>query len=134
MGISLQGSLQHVESLIGWLTVLAEARGADVSSEGYELYATALAEFPPQDVRARLDEVARRKRGEYEKPWPALGDLIEPLEKLRDRRRADERAARERQEAINRFWDWVPEHSQRTGLAEHEVLDRFPSFKGTKKR
>jgi hypothetical protein len=126
-------NLPRIESLISWLTVLAEARGADVSTEAFELYATALAEFPAEDVRAALDKAARRKLAEFEKPWPRLGDLVEPLEKLQDRRRADERAARERQEAINRFWDWVPEHSQRTGLAEREILDRFPSFKGSKR-
>jgi len=37
-------------------------------------------------VRAVVDQVARRRRGEGQKAWPELGELIEPLKCMRNRR------------------------------------------------
>jgi len=114
--------------------VLSEARGAEVSSECFELYATALAEFPDEEIQAVILKSARTKRHEYEKPWPALGDLLEPLELKRQRRREAEREERERLQEVEKFWRLLPEWMSETGNTEEEFLRRFPRFKGTKPR
>jgi hypothetical protein len=126
--------LQRNEWLLGQLMVLAEARGAEVSPECLELYATALGEFPDTDIQAVIVKVAKTKRGEFEKPWPALGDLIEPLGLMRRRRREAEHEAREWLAEIEQFWRLMPEWISETGNSEEELLSRFPRFKGTKAR
>jgi len=114
--------------------VLAEARGADVSAEAYELYATVLAEFADEDIRAVIGGMARSRRGEFEKPWPPLGDLIEPLRTMRRRRIEAQRATEDKEARITAFWQWADEWMKVTGNDEAELLDRFPTYRGTKPR
>lgn len=120
--------------LLKQLMVLAEARGAEVSSEGYELYASALGKFPDGDIQAVIFKVAQTKPGEFEKPWPRLGDLIEPLENMSRRRREQDAQKAEKAEEIRMFWEMVPIWVDRTGRTEAEILERWPSMKGTKPR
>ena len=132
--ISQQPALQRVEWLLGLLTVLAEARGTDVSAEGLELYAETLISFPDEDVRAVIERFARSKRAEGEKAWPALGDLTDPLERMRQRRWEERKRQEQQQSDIAQFWQSVPEWMEITGQSEAEILERWPSFKGTKQR
>jgi hypothetical protein len=125
---------QRLLSLIALMRLLAEARGADVSSHGYEMYALAVAEFDDADVRAVVDKVARRRRGEGEKSCPELGELVEPLERMRDRRRQAKQQDEQKRTMIAEFWSLVPEWMEITGQSEAEILERWPSFKGTKPR
>lgn len=98
------------------------------------MYAATLISFPDEDVRAVIERFARSKRAEEEKAWPRLGDLTEPLERMRERR-WEERKRREQQQAdIAQFWKLVPEWMEITGQSEAEILERWPSFKGTKPR
>lgn len=105
-----------------------------MSSHGYEMYALAVAEFDDADVRAVVDKVARRRRGEGEKSWPELGELVEPLERMRDRRRQAKQQDEQKRTMIAEFWSLVPEWMEITGQSEAEILERWPSFKGTKPR
>jgi hypothetical protein len=132
--ISQRPALQQIDWLLGLLTVLAEARGADVSAEGLELYAATLISFPDDDVRAVIERTARSKRAEGEKAWPALGDLTEPLERMRERRWEERKRVAQQQEEIAEFWRLVPEWMEITGQSEAKILERWPSFKGTKPR
>jgi len=45
-----------------------------------------------------------------------------------------ESQARRRAAEIDEFWQWVAERVQFMGETEQEILDRFPSYKGTKPR
>jgi hypothetical protein len=126
--------VQQLLSLIGLVRLLAEARGADASDKAYELYAVALAEFDPDDVRTVIEIVARRRRAEGEKSFPPLGDLIEPLERRRDRRRQEKQRSAQRQKQIDEFWSWAPEWMELTGNSEEELLKRWPNMQGTKPR
>jgi hypothetical protein len=117
------------------MRLLAEARGADVSDKAYEMYALALSEFEDADVKAVVDKIARQPRGEGEKAWPELGALIDPLINMRARRKQQEQLAAERQKEIEFFWNQiVPDRMERFGWTEAELLDRFPTYKGTKPR
>lgn len=104
MAISPQPALQRIGWLLGLLTVLAEARGADVSAEGMELYAATLSAYADDDLLVVLQRAARSKRAEGEKAWPTLGDLTERLERLQDQRAEQKRQERMRQADITLFW------------------------------
>jgi hypothetical protein len=126
---------QRLLSLLALMRLLAEARGADVSDKAYEMYALALSEFEDADVKAVVDKIARQPRGEGEKAWPELGALIDPLINMRARRKQQEQLAAERQKEIEFFWNQiVPDRMERFGWTEAELLDRFPTYKGTKPR
>jgi len=129
-----QPASQQIGWLLGLLTVLAEARGADVSSEGYELYAATLIAYPETDVRAVIERIARSKRAEGEKAWPPLGDLVEPLQRMNERRWEEHKRVEKQQAEIAEFWQLVPEWMEITGQSEAEILERWPRFKGTKPR
>jgi len=141
--ISTRPVLQRNEWLLKQLMVLAEARGAEVSSECFELYATALAEFPDEEIQAVILKVAKKRRGEFEKPWPALGDLLEPLEMKQQRRREAEQEKRRRAEQVADFWRVVNERMEQFGEfringvdchTADEVNEVEGSYKGTKPR
>lgn len=135
--------MQRIDWLLGLLTVLAEARGADVSAEGLELYAGTLSAYPDEDVRAVIERTARTKRAEGEKAWPALGDLLDPLERLKERRFEQRRQERERLEKVEHFWRIARERIEEYGVfryndVEYRSLDEVNqapgSYKGTKPR
>ncbi len=126
--------MQRLLSLIALVRLLVEARGGDASSKAYELYAVALEEFEDADVRAIVDRMARQKRAEGEKALPELGALIEPLERMRDRRRQAKQQQAARDTEIAEFWSMVPGWVELTGQSEAEILERWPRFKGTKPR
>jgi hypothetical protein len=119
-------------SLVKVLTGLAEARQAGVSAETLKLYSAHLCEFEPGDVRDVVRTLAMRKRTEGETAFPALGELVEPLQRLRERRREEQRKAERRANEIAEFWRMVPEWMEATGQTEAEILERWPSFKGTR--
>lgn len=97
-----------------------------------ELYAATLSAYPDEDVRAVIERTARTRRAEGEKAWPALGDLVEPLERIREQRGEQRRQAARREREIAEFWKTAPEWMAITGVDEAELLRRFPSFAGTK--
>ena len=141
--ISQRPALQRIDWLLGLLTVLAEARGADVSAEGLELYAATLISYPDEDVRAVIERSARTKRAEGEKAWPALGDLLDPLERLQDRRREQQKQERARQADIELFWKVAQERIEERGVFRYNSVDyrsldevnQAPTtYKGTKPR
>lgn len=121
-------------SLVKVLTGLAEARQASVSAETLKLYSAHLCEFEPADVRDVVRTMAMRKRAEGETAFPALGDLVEPLQRLRERRREENKRVVQQQKEVEEFWRWAPEWMEFTGNDEAELLSRFPGFKGTKPR
>jgi len=121
-------------SLVKVMTGLAEARQASVSAETLKLYSAHLCDFEPGDVRDVVRTLAMRKRTEGETAFPALGDLVEPLERKRERRREENKRAGQRQAEIQEFWRMVPGWMEITGQSEAEILERWPSFKGTKPR
>lgn len=124
--------VQRRLSLIKTLTGLAEARQARVSEETLKLYSAHLAEYEPGDVIEVIRAMARRKRAEGETAFPALGDLIDPLDRLRDRRRAEQGKARQWAAQIADFWIWAEEWMRDTGNDETELLKRFPAYRNTK--
>jgi len=135
--------VQQKLSLLAMLRLLAEARGADVSDRAYELYAESLSNYDEPDVLKVVDTLAKRKRAEYEKAWPALGEFIDRLERIRDRRREQQRQERERQAGIELFWKIAQERITEYGVfrfnaVEYHSLDevnRAPTaYKGTKPR
>ena len=130
--ISIMPAQQRNEWLLKQLMVLAEARGADVSTECFELYATALSDFADADIREQIKKVAYAQIGEFEKPWPRLGDLLEPLRFKRRRRIEQEQQEQERQEGIRLFWENIAFTMEKSGCTEAELLERFPNMKGTK--
>jgi hypothetical protein len=105
-----------------------------VSDKTLELYAYNLSEFDLDDVRTVVRSFARRKRAEGETAFPALGDLTEPLQAMRSRRREEQRKAGERLVEIEEFWTWAGWWMEYTGNDKEELLKRFPGFKGTKPR
>jgi hypothetical protein len=125
------------------MRLLAEARGATVSDKAYEMYATAVSEFPDADVTAVVHRVARRRRGEGEKAWPELGELIEPLEHLANRRREQQWAERERHAELTLFWQVARERIEANGVFRYnhvdyhsleEVNEKAPRYRGTMPR
>lgn len=121
-------------SLVKVLTGLAEARQASVSAETLKLYSAHLCDFDPADVRDVVRALAMRKRAEGETAFPALGDLVEPLERLRERHREERIRAAHQQAEIAEFWRWAPEWMAMTGYSEEELLNRWPRMRGTKPR
>jgi hypothetical protein len=111
---------------------LAEARQADVSDKAYELYSAALHNYPESDVREVVTAIAKRRRGEGEKAFPSLGDLIEPLENMAAMKRQGEAERKRREEETAYFWKWVDEQVAVTGKPEQEILDsiRTPGYVG----
>jgi hypothetical protein len=100
-------------------------------------------EFEDQDVRAVINDFARARRGEYEKPWPALGDLIEVLRIKRRRQIEQRQAGRERQEQIALFWKIARERIDDSGefnfngvayRSLDEVNQAPGAYQGTKAR
>jgi hypothetical protein len=126
--------VQWVNSLKRTLTGLAEARQASVSAETLNLYSRELCEFEPADVRDVVRTLAMRKRAEGETAFPALGDLVEPLIRLRERRQEERKRVAQEQARLDEFWQMVPGWMEITGQSEAEILERWPSFKGTKPR
>jgi hypothetical protein len=121
-------------SLVKVLTGLAEARQTSVSAETLKLYSAHLCDFDPNDVREVVRTLAMRKRAEGETSFPALGDLVEPLLRLRRRRREEHNRATQRQSEVDEFWRWAAEWMEATGNDKAELLRRFPGYKGTKPR
>jgi len=122
---------------------LAEARGADVSAEGMEMYAKALSVYPDEDTRAVLDRCARSERAEGEKAWPALATLTGPLDRMQERRREQAKQQRERQEHVELFWKIAAERLEMHGAfnfngvaySSLDELNQAPTgYKGTKPR
>lgn len=105
-----------------------------MSAETLKLYSAHLCDFDPGDVRDVVRTLAMRKRAEGETAFPALGDLVEPLERKRERRREENKRAGQRQAEIAEFWRMVPGWMEITGQSEAEILERWPSFNGTKAR
>jgi hypothetical protein len=125
------------------LRLLAEARGAEVSDRAYELYAESLSGYEEPDVLKVVDTLAKRKRGEFEKPWPALGDFIDPLDRLKERRYEQRRQERQQQEGIELFWKIAAERLEMHGVfnfngVPYHSLDEVNSaptqYKGTRPR
>lgn len=121
-----------MELLVG----LAEARQANVSDKAYELYSAALSKFQESDVRAVVNALALKRRGDGEKAFPALGDLVEPLENMTAQRRRQEAERKRHEAAMADFWRWVDEQMEVTGRPEQEILDsiRTPGYMGLKAR
>ncbi len=86
-----------------------------MSAETLKLYSAHLCDFEPDDVRDVVRTLAMRKRAEGETAFPALGDLVEPLERLRQRRWEQKRAQRERAEQVEYFWHIVRERLESFG-------------------
>lgn len=103
-----------------------------MSAETLKLYSAHLCNFEPDDVREVVRALALRKRAEGETAFPAMGDLIDPLARMRDRRTEARKRAARRQAEITEFWQMVPGWMEITGQSEAEILERWPSFKGTK--
>jgi hypothetical protein len=103
-----------------------------VSAETLKLYSAHLCEFEPDDVREVVRALAMRKRAEGETAFPALGELVDPLVRMRERRREEHTRMARRQAEITEFWQMVPGWVEITGQSEAEILERWPSFKGTK--
>jgi hypothetical protein len=122
--------------LIATLTALAEARQAAVSDKTLELYAENLSEFELEAVRAVVRRFATSKRAEYETAFPILGDLVEPLKAMRERRREEQRRMRIEAAEVEEFWSWVSERMADWGQTEQEVLDgiKAPGLLGLKVR
>ncbi len=118
--------------LVKVLTGLAEARQASVSAETLKLHSAHMCDFELADVREAVRALAVRKRAEGETAFPALGELVEPLETMWARRREENKRAAQQQAEIDEFWQWAPEWMEFTGNTEAELLRRFPSFRGTK--
>lgn len=57
------------------MVALREARGADLSAQGYEMYAKTLSRYDIRDVRAAITRIAEAPRGEYESKIPELGEV-----------------------------------------------------------
>jgi hypothetical protein len=85
-------------------------------------------------VRDVVRTLAMRKRAEGETAFPALGDLVEPLIRLRERRWEERKRVAQQQAEIAQFWQMVPGWIEITGQSEVEILERWPRFKGTKPR
>lgn len=130
--ISQQQDVQRRLSLVATLTELAEARQAAVSQETLTLYAECLSEFDLADVRRVARGMAMQRRADGETAFPILGDLTEPLRRIRWRRREAEEQERIRQAEIAEFWERLPWMLEITGLSEEQMLERWPKFKGTK--
>lgn len=79
-----------------------------------------------------VQRIATRKRAEGETAFPSLGDLTEPLEALRMRRVSIDADRMDREWRIREFWRLLPEWMAVTGQTEDEILERWPSMKGTK--
>lgn len=128
--------MQRQLSLVALLAGLAEARQADVSDKAYELYSAALCKYPESDVRTVIDAIAKRRRGEGEKAFPSLGDLVEPLEKMAVVKRRREAEQKRRDAEWADFWSWVDGRISETGRSEQEILDsiRTPGYRGLKAR
>jgi hypothetical protein len=103
-----------------------------VSSQTLELYAACLSEFEDEDVRAVVRKLATRARAEGETAFPALGELMDPLQNIRRKRMAEQKRQQERAAEIEQFWKMMPEWMEITGQTEEEILERWPGFKGTK--
>ena len=114
------------------LTGLAEARQAAVSEETHKLYSAHLAEFDEADVKAAARYLARKKRCDGETAFPSLGDLIAEVKYQRGQRIEQERQERERKQNIEKFWNAVLPFGISQGFTEEQMLERFPSFRGTK--
>lgn len=133
--ISLQPKVQRLGWLLGLLVTLAEARGADVSDASFELYAAKLSPYPDEDLREVIERAACSRRADGEKAWPELGSLLEPLQRMQERRAQERQRRREREAEIEFFWGtYLPEQMQHLGRTEAEVLERWPRFRGTKPR
>lgn len=89
-----------------------------MSDRAYELYSAALCKFPECDVRAVVNVLARKRRGEGEKAFPALGDLVEPLESMAAHRRRQAAERVRHDAAMADFWRWVDERIADTGIPE----------------
>lgn len=105
-----------------------------MSAETLKLYSAHLAEFDPANVRIVVSALAKRKRAEGETAFPSLGDLVEPLQRMRERQKEEQHKAERRTAEIEQFWQWAPWWMERTGNDEAELLRRFPGFKDTKPR
>ena len=72
---------------------------------------------PGQSFFPRPDEVAEEIQHQRERQV-----RLREIEQGRDRKQAE----------ITRFWELAPEMMERAGITEEQLLDRWPSFRGTK--
>lgn len=105
------------------------------SMEGYlqDFEQVALRYSLPQFREALAELRIKPGRGFFPRP----DEVAAEIEASRDRRRAAiEQGKREhrRQNEVAEFWRWAPRWMADTGNTEEELLNRFPSFKGTKPR
>jgi hypothetical protein len=67
--------------------------------------------------------------------FPRPDEVAEQIEANMDMERVErdrERQARQRTQEIAEFWERAPEWMQMAGCSEEEMLERFPSYRGTK--
>ncbi len=71
--------------------------------------------------------------------FPHPSEVAEEIEQANEARQAIEREKRrierersERNERIQKFWTWAAEYMQDNGIDEAELLNRFPTYRGTK--
>ena len=63
---------------------------------------------------------------------PAPADLRALIQAARAKAAEQSMEAVERRQEVTEFWAWAAERAAETGETEDEILDRFPSFRGTK--
>ena len=56
----------------------------------------------------------------------------EATQEIEREKRRIERERSERNERIQKFWTWAAEYMQDNGIDEAELLNRFPTYRGTK--
>ncbi len=127
---------QLTASCVVLLRGLAEARQATVADTTYKLFARHLAEFEVGDVKEAVKQLACTAKGEYEQPFPSLGQIIDRVFAVRKARVREMAMQKMRECDEANFWDWVDEQIYYFGKSEQEILDavRTPGYTGRKAR
>ncbi len=102
----------------------------------YKLFARHLAEFEVGDVKEAVRQIACTAKGDFEKDFPSLGQIIDRVFAVRKARVREMANQIMRQQDEADFWKWVAERVADTGHTEQQILDSVtaPGYTGRKAR
>lgn len=135
---SLQRSLSNedLSILLAEMDILTRRYPSQDQEESIEVYQQDLERLALRYSLAKVIEALEELRitpGRMFFPRPdEVAGEIERQQLERNREADVTRSQQRREQEIEEFWKWAPQWMSDTGNTEAELLERFPSFRGTK--